>query len=202
MAARNRLPVRLRTGQQGLVLIALLFMLTLVAVGALSAAEVWSTTRKHEREQQLLWVGDQYRKAVESYWKKTPGARKVLPSTIDQLLNDDRFPNPVHHLRQAYTDPMTDGQDFEIIKINNALVGVHSTSTDAPMKIANFPRRYSTFADATDYTQWQFVFTPPSPRAAGLAPGQVPGQNGLAPAPVSPGLPALGAPTVGLGRGH
>ena len=87
-------------------------------------------------------------------------------------------------------------------EINNALVGVHSTSTDAPMTIANFPRRYSTFADATDYTQWQFVFTPPSPRAAGLAPGQVPGQNGLAPAPVSPGLPALGAPTVGLGRGH
>jgi type II secretory pathway pseudopilin PulG len=167
--------------QDGLVLIALLLMLMLVGVGALAAAEVWSTARKREREVQLLWVGDQYRRAVESYWRATPGARKVLPSSITQLLNDDRFPNPVHHLRQAYRDPMAEDVDFEPVVINNALVGVHSTSKEAPMKHAHFPRRYTQFADAEDYSQWQFVFIPPTRRyspAPAVTPGPPPGLPG------------------------
>jgi type II secretory pathway pseudopilin PulG len=175
------------------VLIAMLLMLTLVGVGALSAAEVWSTTRKRQREADLLWTGEQYRKAIESYWKTTPGPRKILPSTIDQLLDDNRFPNPVHHLRKAYTDPMTDGQDFELIKRNNALVGVKSTSAEAPLKVANFPLRYLAFQGATDYTQWEFVFTPPlvtTPAPSTSQPTQ----------PPKPYVP--GQPTVGLGLGR
>ncbi len=141
MAASN--PVTASQGsrarrQRGIVLIALLLMLVLVSVGALAAAEIWSTTLKREREVQLLWVGNQYRKAIESYWKATPGRRKILPSTIDQLLLDDRFPNPVMHLRQAYPDPMMPDADFELIRVNNALVGVRSTSKEKPFKQANF----------------------------------------------------------------
>jgi type II secretory pathway pseudopilin PulG len=153
MAARMR--------QRGVILIALLLMLVLVGVGALGAAEIWATTLKREREVELLWVGDQYRAAIASYWKATPGPRKILPSSISQLLNDDRFPNAVHHLRAAYRDPMAEDVDFEPVVINNALVGVHSTSKDTPMKQAQFPRRYQQFADAQDYSQWQFIFIPP-----------------------------------------
>jgi len=172
-----------RQTQGGLVLIALMLMLILVGIGALSAAEIWSTARKREREVELLWVGDQYRRAVESYWKTTPGPRKVLPTTISQLLNDDRFPNPVHHLRQAYRDPMAEDTDFEPVIINNALVGVHSTSTAVPMKHAHFPRKYAQFATAEDYSQWKFVFIPPTRATTGppvLAPnpGALPGLGG------------------------
>ncbi len=162
-------------------LIALLLMLVLVGVGALAAAEIWSTARRHEREVELLWAGDQYRKAIESYWRITPGARKILPVSIDQLLNDDRFPNPVHHLRQAYRDPMAPDTDFEPIVVNNALVGVHSTVKDAPLKHANFPPRYQQFAAAENYSQWQFIFMPPTafnngPVVAPI-PGALPGVN-------------------------
>lgn len=168
--------------QGGLVLIALLLMLMLVSIGALSAAEVWSTARKREREVELLWVGDQYRHAVESYWRTTPGPRKVLPSSISQLLNDDRFPNAVHHLRQAYRDPMAEDVDFEPVIINNALVGVHSTSKGTPMKHAHFPKKYADFAKAETYDQWQFVFIPPS-RITAPAPAVTPGPP--------PGLPGV-----------
>jgi len=172
-----------RHAQDGLVLIALLLMLMLVGIGALSAAEIWSTARKREREVELLWVGDQYRHAIESYWRITPGPRKVLPSSISQLLNDDRFPNPVHHLRQAYRDPMAEDVDFEPVIINNALVGVHSTSKAAPMKHAHFPKRYVQFASAEDYSQWQFIFMPPTklgtpPPALVPNPGALPGLPG------------------------
>jgi type II secretory pathway pseudopilin PulG len=167
--------------QDGLVLIALLIMLFLVGVGALSAAEVWATTRKREREVELMWIGDQYRKAIESYWKTTPGARKALPHSFDQLLNDDRFPSAVHHLRQAYRDPMTEDGEFEPVVINNALVGVHSKSKDKPMKVAQFPRRYEQFAVAEDYSQWQFIFLPPNAFAATRVtpiPSPMPGASG------------------------
>jgi hypothetical protein len=175
----------LSANQSGLVLIALLLMLMLVGVGALAAGEVWATARKREREIELLWIGDQYRHAIQSYWKATPGARKILPSSVDQLLEDDRFPTPVHHLRQRYRDPMTESGEFELIVVNNALVGVHSTSTDAPMKHANFPRKYVQFEDAQDYSQWQFIFLPPATRGNRTVnpslipnPGPLPGLTG------------------------
>jgi len=154
--------------QRGIVLIALLLMLILVSVGALAAAEIWATTLKREREVELLWVGNQYRRAIESYWKATPGRRKVLPSTIDQLLLDDRFPNPVMHLRAAYPDPMAPDTEFELIRVNNALVGVRSTSKEKPFKHANFPLRYRQFANAEDYSQWQFIFVPPGMAIPGV----------------------------------
>ncbi len=181
MRADLHLPATRPRPQRGLVLIALLLMLMLVSVGALAAAEVWSTARRHEREVELLWVGDQYRRAIESYWKISPG-RRALPASIDQLLTDDRFPNPVHHLRQAYRDPVIDGDTaLEPIVVNNALVGVHSTSKDSPLKQANFPRRYQQFSAATDYSQWTFIFVPPNAIAGPpMAPitGPLPGTTG------------------------
>jgi len=172
-----------RAGQSGLVLIALLLMLMLVGVGALAAAEVWATSAKRERESELLWVGEQYRKAIESYWRTTPGPRKILPSSVEQLLNDERFPNPVHHLRAAYRDPMAPDTDLEPILVNNALIGVHSVSKAAPMKHAHFPPRYQQFALAEDYSQWQFIFQLPT---AGRNPG-------LMPAPAPTPMPNPGA---------
>jgi type II secretory pathway pseudopilin PulG len=143
----------------GLVLLALLIMLILVGVGALAAAEVWSTTLKREREAELLFVGEQYRRAIESYWKMTPG-RRAYPPSLDVLLTDNRFPNPVHHLRRIYRDPMTESGEFEPIVSANSLLGVHSTSTDAPIKRAGFRPQYTQFENAESYEQWQFIFLP------------------------------------------
>ena len=192
---------RTRRLQRGLMLIALLLTLMLLSIGMLAAAEVWATARKREREQELLWAGDQYRRAIESYWRMMPG-RMVLPNSIKQLLDDDRFPNPVHHLRQVYRDPMTEDGMFALIVVNNALVGVHSKSKDTPIKLARFPKRYEQFASAKDYSQWQFVFVPPTlstapgttanPGTLLVQPSQPlsPGQLNQAPLPASPLQPA------------
>jgi len=170
----------------GLVLLALLIMLILVGVGALGAAEVWSTTLKREREAQLLFVGEQYRRAIGDYWRMSPG-RRAYPPSIDVLLTDDRFPNPVHHLRRVYRDPMTEAGEFEPILQANAMIGVHSTSTDAPMKRAGFSQLYAQFENADSYAQWSFVFVPKGVNfnAASLNPG-----NPLN-APINPSAPSL-----------
>jgi len=179
------------------VLLALLIMLILVGVAALAAAEVWSTTLKREREVQLMFVGNQYRRAVESYWKVSPG-RRAYPPSIDVLLTDNRFPNPVHHLRRVYRDPMTETGEFEPIIQGNAFIGVHSTSEDTPIKKAGFAPIYSQFENADTYSQWQFVFLPkgvqppansgvvaPNPNLPSFSPSQGP----------APGVPVPQAPT-------
>jgi type II secretory pathway pseudopilin PulG len=187
----------LRRPAGGLVLLALLIMLILVGVGALAAGELWATTLKREREAELLFVGDQYRRAIAEYWKMSPG-RRSYPVSLDSLLTDERFPNPVHHLRRLYRDPMTEMGEFEVIKQANGLTGVHSTSQDAPIKRANFPAVYKQFEQAEDYSQWQFVFAPPgtNPWAnPGAVPPPLPGPTPTTPQGPAPGVPVPQAPT-------
>jgi type II secretory pathway pseudopilin PulG len=177
----------------GLVLLALLIMLVLIGVAALGAAEVWATSVKREREAELLFVGDQYRRAILSYWKVSPG-RRAYPPSIDVLLTDNRFPNPVHHLRRVYRDPMTETGEFEPIIQANALMGVHSTSDAAPIKKANFAQPYKQFESAETYAQWQFIFLPPGVQQL-ANPNAPPTPQPNSPDPNSPSQgPAPGVP--------
>jgi len=190
---------RPRTARQGgLVLLALMIMLVLIGVGALGAAEVWATALKREREAELLFIGEQYRRAIAEYWKVSPG-RRAFPPSVDSLLTDERFPNPVHHLRRIYRDPMSDTGEFEVIKQANGVVGIHSTSQDAPIKRARFPKVYKQFETAESYSQWQFIFAPVGTSnvgagmtAAPLTPPGLPSTPNQGPAP---GVPVPQAPS-------
>jgi len=149
-----------RLRSRGLVLLGLLLFLALASLWVALASEVWATVRQRDREEELMFVGDQYRLAIESYWRASPGAVKTLPFSLEALLVDDRFPTPIHHLRRIYPDPMTGGE-MAVVREDNAITGVYSTSTAAPRKVAGFPRRYQHFGEAASYDQWRFVFLPP-----------------------------------------
>lgn len=144
----------------GIVLLAMLLFIALASLGVALAAEVWGKVRQREREAELLFVGDQYLHAIESYWRATPGRVKALPTSLQDLLTDNRFPATVRHLRRLYPDPVTGGE-FSVVLVGPGIAGVYSTSTDAPSKVANFPNRYSSFEGAASYDQWRFVFVPP-----------------------------------------
>ena len=149
-----------RISARGLVLLAMVIFIALTSLGIALAAEVWGKARQRERETELLFVGEQYRRAIESYWRATPGAAKKLPPSLENLLTDDRFPVPVRHLRRLYTDPITGGE-LTLVREQSLIAGVFSPSKDAPMKVGNFPIRYSQFEGAPSYEQWRFVFLPP-----------------------------------------
>jgi type II secretory pathway pseudopilin PulG len=102
-----------------------------------AAGKYWSSVMLRDREEELIFRGEQYRKAIDSY-ASVPG-RKGFPSSIDDLLKDSRSAAGKRHLRQKYKDPMT-GEDFEELKnpATKRIIGVRSTSDKEPLKQANF----------------------------------------------------------------
>lgn len=158
MALRSR---KLRQYASGLVLLGVLLLLSLAALSALVAGEVWAAAVQREREEQLLFVGEQYRRAIESYYRATPGRVKTLPNSLSVLLEDDRFPMPVRHLRRLYPDPLDERAEWGLVKIDSGIAGVYPSSTLTPLKRRGFPVRYAHFEDAKEYKQWRFVVQVP-----------------------------------------
>ena len=144
---------------RGAVMLAFLLALALVGIGAARAFDVWSVTLQRQREQQLLFVGHQYRAAIRDYYYGGPaGGGRALPPSLDALLEDDRFPVPVHHLRRLYSDPMTGSADWGLLMVGDRIMGVYSKSEAQPIKQKGFALIDSTFEDKSSYHDWVFAF--------------------------------------------
>ncbi|HRH80134.1 MAG TPA: type II secretion system protein [Thiobacillaceae bacterium] len=143
--------------QGGFTFLWLMFLVASLGVGLAALGTVWHTAVQREKEAELLYIGDQYRRAIESFWAATPGTQKQLPKTLDELLQDPRFPNTVRHLRRLYPDPVTGRSDWGLVRdANGGISGVQSRSEQHPIKTGNFPARFSEFAGKDSYQQWIF----------------------------------------------
>lgn len=150
-----------RHQQQGAVLLIVLLFVLLTTLGVGSMVQMHQTQTRREKEEQLLFVGDQFRRAIASYYGVIPpGGSRSLPRNIDDLLYDQRFPTPMQHLRQAYPDPMTGKVDWSLIRAGAGIVGVRSQSTLEPIKKDGFGERYKKFSGEKSYAGWIFVVTP------------------------------------------
>ncbi|SFW37790.1 type II secretion system protein [Nitrosovibrio sp. Nv17] len=184
-------------GEGGFTYVWMLFVVALAGIVLAGAAQVWKTETQRERETELLFVGEQFREAIGSYYENSPSAAKRFPASQEELLADRRFPAVRRHLRRIYLDPMTGRAEWGlIIKPGIGLVGVHSLSTEKPIKRANFHERYAAFAEARNYREWLFVYTPGeaggtpqpgSPPAAGTGTDPAAGAGALAGADPRPG---------------
>lgn len=145
------------TSEQGFTLLAVLFLVAALGVGLAALGIAWQTMAKREKEAQLLFVGDQYRHALESYYRNSPGAAKAYPPRLEDLLLDRRFPQTVRHLRRLYADPVTGQGEWGLVKEGERIKGVHSLSQNLPLKQAGFAKVYESFSGAAAYSDWQFV---------------------------------------------
>jgi hypothetical protein len=122
--------------------------------------EIQSTRMQREQEDELLWVGEQYRKAIKKYYHASPGALKQFPREVDDLLLDPRLLTMTRHLRKIYIDPVNQQPLIEIRDHAGNLIGMRSSSNRKPIKQANFDPQYAHFANALSYQQWEFIFLP------------------------------------------
>jgi type II secretory pathway pseudopilin PulG len=153
----------------GVLLIGLLIALAIGSIALMAGVDLWSSYRTRERETQLLFVGDQYRRAIRSYYFAAPsGTPRVLPQSFAELLHDDRYALPLRHLRRIYPDPVTGNPDWGELRVDGRLSAVFSLSEQKPMKQAGFAPLYENFAEQDHYKGWVFGFVSP-PRSASVA---------------------------------
>jgi len=146
----------------GFTYIGALILVVITGIALTAASTYWSTTVRREKEAELLFRGDQIRKAIASYYTKSPsGWAHTYPSSLKDLLKDPRYPSTMRHLRRIYRDPMTeDGRWGLILDDKGCIKGVFSKSRDKPLKTGGFPEEYASFEKAKTYSDWKFVYVP------------------------------------------
>lgn len=168
-------------------MLALLFLLAVLGTGMAALGTVWSTMVQREKEAELLFIGAQFSQALESYHRISPDHEKTYPQTLDALVLDPRFPMPVRHLRRVYTDPMTGTPEWGLIRdAQGGIIGVHSLSEAAPLKVSGFPPGQEAFAEAASYRDWVFKARPPEQQPAeaeSIGREAVAGQSARSPRP-------------------
>ena len=208
------------TTDRGYAMAALLVAMSVMAVLMSALLPVWSHMAKREKEEELIFRGKQYARAIGLFQRKFAN---TAPPTIDVLVEQ-------RYLRKKYKDPITN-DDFQPIYANQAIVppgggpqaarpgqsatlsapaqqnmqagfgstgvgvpggviGVTSKSKDESIKIYN---------GRTRYNEWAFVYIQMAPRpgqqgapgGTGRQGGQQQGQPG--PFGMQPGnLPGMG----------
>lgn len=178
----------------------------LVAIGVMAimltvAMPVWKQMAQREKEQELIFRGQQYARAIGLFERKYAN---TPPPTLDVLIQE-RF------LRKKYKDPITNADFVPIAAVPTAqtgppqggrgpiapgqsitsvlsqplapagrggIIGVTSASKAASVRIYN---------GASHYNEWRFVYAPPA-----AAPGVAAGAGGGRGAPGRGGPPGAG----------
>ncbi|HEX7052843.1 MAG TPA: type II secretion system protein [Burkholderiales bacterium] len=177
----NRAAKRITTlTPNGFTYIGLLIVVMVMGAGLAAVGELYSHAAQREKERELLFVGHQFRDAIRSYYERSPGT-PAYPKKLEDLVSDNRFPTPQHHLRRIYPDPMTGKPDWVLIEApgDGGIMGVHSRSQEAPIKTGNFDAADAAFAGAARYADWEFVYVPPQPPPQSNSPA--PASNSAAP---------------------
>jgi len=147
-------------GQGGFTYVGLLIAVALMGLGLAAYGELYSHAAQREKEAELIFIGGQFRDAIASYYNRSPGA-KAYPKKIDDLIDDNRFPQAQHHLRRRYRDPMTETTEWGLVDApGGGFMGVYSRSEQAPIKTGNFAAAEEGFGGAEHYTKWIFTYSP------------------------------------------
>lgn len=142
---------------RGFTYLGVLYLVALMGVLLAVAGQAWHTQAVREREEELLFVGDQYRRAIARF--HASGAR--YPRELADLLKDPRRPDTQRYLRKLYADPVTGKNEWGFVKAaDGGIAGVYSLSEEKPFKTAGFRLEYAGFEGKGKYSDWQFAHVP------------------------------------------
>ena len=192
-------------GEHGYAMAALLVGMTVMAVIMGALLPVWTQMATREKEEELVFRGNQYVRAIALFQRKFANTN---PPTVD-LLVEQRF------LRKKFKDPITN-EDFQPIFANQAMLGVSapagaqrpgqqaSSTLGTPAQqtvqsgfgstgaagaggiigVTSKSKEDSikVYNGRSKYNEWAFVYVQTAQRPGG--PGVMPGQGG---APLNPG---------------
>jgi type II secretory pathway pseudopilin PulG len=147
---------RARNREGGFTYIGLLVLIALIGYMLAVAGQVARTTAQREREKQLLFIGHAYRDAIQRYVMQNGHYPAALADLVEFPAANGRT---AHYLRRLYPDPMAQGKDWLLVPaLGGGIMGIASSSQQAPIKRAGFDDADLGFADAETYGDWSFIF--------------------------------------------
>lgn len=134
-------------------------MLALAGTTGWQVASRWQVSMQREREEELIFRGEQIRKAIDSYRLRGRVLGGGAPKSLDDLLEDRRGPQLVRHLRERYVDPFTGLPDWETIPDpvdGSSFIGIHSRSRVVAYRTSQIPGGSKV---ASCVCEWRFIST-------------------------------------------
>ena len=178
--------------QRGFTYLGLIILVAILGLVGAAGLKMGSLLQRQAAEQELLDIGAQFSDALYSYAAATPAGQPQQPSSLADLLRDPRSPQVRRHLRKLFVDPVTGRAEWGLLfqPGSHGIIGVHSLSQAAPLKVGNFEARFAGLEGKAHLSDWQFMMpAQPAPPAATAAAG-APGSDGAPAAPDAP-APAL-----------
>ncbi len=151
----------MRTGEHGKAR-GFAYLFLLMAVGVLAGTTAWAVQAgaalaRQSAEAQLLAVGEQFSAAFDSYEKSTPLGQHTAPRTLEELLRDPRYPQPVRHLRKLFDDPLTGQANWGLVHDPQGYItGIYSLASGKPIKQVGFAPEEAHFQNSETYAAWIF----------------------------------------------
>lgn len=147
--------------ERGVAYLALLIAIAVIGAGLAAAGVVWSEASQREKERELLFVGEQFRRAIQQYYESGV-LEKKYPPTLDALLHDPRFPGVRRYLRRIYRDPMSGTSQWGVLRApDGGIMGVYSLRDDVvARRRTNFSRQLAGLEGKTRTSEWVFSYVP------------------------------------------
>ncbi len=152
----------MKSTQRGYAFLMLLLALAVISLVAASQLQLGLFGQRRLAELQLLEAGSRMEAALVSYARLGQGGRAPMPTRMEDLLRDPRFPKlVVRHLRQIEVDPMTGNKAWGAVwsEDGKGIVGFHSLSEQKPLMTV-FGADYTQFKDLPRYADWVFGQAP------------------------------------------
>ncbi|MBZ0112330.1 MAG: hypothetical protein K8J08_07720, partial [Thermoanaerobaculia bacterium] len=95
-----------RSAEGGYNMVALVIMILLLNIAVATALPMWSTVIRREKEEELIFRGFQYAEAIRVFQQR----HGRLPVKLEELIKVEP-----RSIRQLWTDPITDSDDWGIV---------------------------------------------------------------------------------------
>ena len=157
--------------QQGFTYIGVLVILAVMMMALGAVSEIWHSVIQREKEQELLFIGHQFRAAIGKYYAQS-GNR--YPASLEALIESNDLgvsgagAKTSRFLRKLYQDPMTSESNWGLVTGPDKRVqGIYSLSEEKPFKTTGFTNADIDLELAEKYSDWKFVYKPLRAQAAG-----------------------------------
>lgn len=148
--------------RHGFAYLAVLFFVAALSISIGVVAQHQDTLLKREKEQEWMFIGQQYQRAIASYYQQSPNGLKELPTKVEDLVLDKRFIAPTRHLRKAYADPLT-GEPWALVTDEDGKIsGFYSRSQQPVFLLTQLQQLDLDLSEVSTHADVIFKYKPTS----------------------------------------